>query len=156
MNHRGRDSANNIGMNRLRWALVAAAAAVLVCVGGPFAATFPQRSSFLADQQPKACGLITRSSPYGEVSGCIELGRRTPPLPGPGHVFLLLETGTGPAVVRIDYTGTDDATFRATAVEVPTWESPGISHETSERLKTGIDGRGGLKATPWAVHPTPS
>lgn len=142
-------------MHRLRWVLVAGAAVVLVCGAGPFAVTFPQRSSFLARQEPRACGLIAQASPFGGVSSCIDLGRRTPPLPAPGHVFLLLETGTGPAVVRIDYAGTDDKDFRATAVEVPTWESPGISHETGDRLKTGIDGRGGLKSEPWAVYPLP-
>ncbi|MEV8511844.1 hypothetical protein [Dactylosporangium sp. NPDC051484] len=140
-------------MNRLGWAIGAAAAAVLVCVGGPFALGFPQRSAFLARQEPQACGLIARSSPFGEVTSCIDLGRRTPPLPADGQVFLLLETGTGTAVVRVDYSGTDDEKVRATAVEVPTWQAPGISHETGERIKTGIDGRGGLKTQPWAVHP---
>ena len=140
-------------MNRLGVTLGAAAAAVLVCGGGPFAVTFPQRSAFLARQEPHACELVARQSPFGEVSSCIDLGRRTPPLPAAGHVFLLLETATGPAVVRVDYDGTDDQTFRASAVEVPTWESPGISHETGERLKTGTDGRGGLKTQPWTVHP---
>ncbi|MEV6926320.1 hypothetical protein AB0M46_17735 [Dactylosporangium sp. NPDC051485] len=140
-------------MNRLGWALSAAGAALVVCGGLPFAVTFPQRSSFLADQEPKACGLVARSSPFGEVTSCIDLGRRTPPLPGDGHVFLLLETAGGTAVVRVDYKGTDEKTFTASAVEVPSWESPGISHETSERMKTGIDGRGGLKTQPWQVHP---
>ncbi|WP_432991268.1 hypothetical protein [Dactylosporangium sp. CA-233914] len=142
-------------MNRLGWAAVAAGATVLVCVGGAFAVGFPQRSSFLARQERQACSLFARTSPFGEVSSCIDLGRRTPPISGPGHVFLLVETTAGPSVVRIDYRGTDDATFTATAVEVPTNEAPGISHETSERLKTGIDGRGGLKTQPWAVHPAP-
>jgi hypothetical protein len=130
-----------------------AAAVVLVCGGGPFALTFPQRSAFLARQEPQACGLVARTSPFGDVTNCIDLGRRTPPLPTAGHVFLLLETTSGPAVVRVDYVGTGDETFRATAVEVPPWESPGISHDTAERLKTGTDGRGGLKTQPWAVHP---
>ncbi|MEU7867617.1 hypothetical protein [Dactylosporangium sp. NPDC049140] len=140
-------------MNRLGWAASAAAAVVLVCGGGPFAVGFPQRSSFLADQEPQACSLFARSSPFGEVSSCIDLGRRTPPLSGPGHVFLLLETVQGPTVVRIDYEGTGKETFTATAVEVPTYEAPGISHETGERLKTGIDSRGGLRTAPWKVHP---
>ncbi|WP_433615899.1 hypothetical protein ACQP2P_13070 [Dactylosporangium sp. CA-139114] len=143
-------------MNRLGWAVTAAAAVVLVCGGGPFAVGFPQRSSFLADQERQACSLFARSSPFGEVTSCIDLGRRTPPISGPGHVFLLLETAQGPAVVRIDYEGTDRQKFTASAVEVPTYESPGISHETGERLKTGIDSRGGLKTKPWAVYPVPS
>jgi hypothetical protein len=143
-------------MNRLGWALSAAAATLLVCVGGLFAAEFPQRSSFLARHEPGACGLVARSSPFGQVTSCIDLGRRTPPLPSDGHVFLLLETATGPAVVRVDYSGTGDTTYHASAVEVPTWESPGISHDTDVRIKTGIDGRGGLKTQPWAVFPIPN
>ncbi|GAA3451901.1 hypothetical protein [Dactylosporangium matsuzakiense] len=142
-------------MNRLGWAAVTAAAVVLVCGGGPFAVGFPQRSSFLADQEQQACALFAQSSPYGQVSSCIDLGRRTPPLAGPGHVFLLVETVQGPAVVRLDYKGTDRQKFTATAVEVPTFESPGISHETSERLKTGMDSRGGIKSAPWTVYPVP-
>ncbi|WP_432839220.1 hypothetical protein [Dactylosporangium sp. CA-092794] len=141
---------------RLRWALIITGAVLLVCVGGPFAATFPQRSAFLARQEPGACALVARTSPFGGVTGCIDLGRRTPPLYGAGHVFLMLETGTGPAVVRLDYTGTDDESYHTTAVEVPTWEAPGVSHDTVVRLQTGIDGRGGLKARPWAVYPAPN
>jgi hypothetical protein len=140
-------------MNRLGWATATAAAVVLVCGGGPFAVGFPQRSSFLADQEKQACTLFARTSPFGEVTSCIDLGRRTPPVSGPGHVFLLLETVQGPTVVRIDYSGTDKQKFTASAVEVPTYEAPGISHETGERLKTGTDSRGGLKSTPWKVHP---
>jgi hypothetical protein len=140
-------------MTALRWRLIAAAAIVVVCVVGVFAAAFPQRSAFLARQAPKACELFAPASPFGEVTSCIVLSRRTPPVADPGHVFLLLETATGPAVVRIDYDGRDDAHVRATAVEVPTWESPGISHDTGERIKTGIDGRGGLKTAAWAVAP---
>lgn len=145
-----------VRMRRLWISLAAAAAVALVCVGGTYAVGFPQRSAFLARQEPRACGLVARSSPFGEVTGCILLGRRTPPLSGPGHVFLLLETGTGPAVVRVDYSGTDDNSYTAKAVEVPTWEAPGISHETGDRIKTGIDGRGGLKTAPWAVYPAPN
>ncbi|WP_433047448.1 hypothetical protein [Dactylosporangium sp. CS-033363] len=140
-------------MNRLGWTVTTAAAVVLVCGGGAFAVGFPQRSSFLADQERQACSLFAKTSPFGEVNSCIDLGRRTPPISGPGHVFLLLETVQGPTVVRIDYSGTDSEQFTATAVEVPTYESPGISHETSERLKTGIDSRGGLKTSPWKVYP---
>jgi hypothetical protein len=143
-------------MNRLGWAATSAAAVLLVCGGGVFAAGFPQRSSFLADQEKQACSLFARSSPFGEVSSCIDLGRRTPPLSGPGHVFLLLETAQGPTVVRIDYRGTDPQKFTASAVEVPTYESPGISHDTGERLKAGVDTRGGLKTAPWAVYPAPN
>jgi hypothetical protein len=148
----GLRAGNNVGMNRLGWAAATAAAVVLVCGGGPLAVGYPQRSSFLAGQEQQACALFARSSPFGEVSSCIDLGRRTP-LYGEGHVFLLLETVQGPTVVRIDYDGTDKERFAATAVEVPTYESPGISHDTSERLKTGIDSRGGLKTTPWKVFP---
>jgi hypothetical protein len=143
-------------MNRLGWAATSAAAVLLVCGGGVFATGFPQRSSFLADQEKQACSLFARSSPFGEVTSCIDLGRRTPPITGPGHVFLLLETAQGPTVVRIDYSGTDSEKFTATAVEVPTYESPGISHDTGERLKTSVDTRGGLKTAPWAVYPVPN
>jgi hypothetical protein len=141
-------------MNPLRWWLLGGVGAlVVVCTLGVVAVGLPQRSSFLARQAPHACELAARDSPFGEVTNCILLSRRTPPLSGPGHVFLLLETGTGPTVLRLDYTGTDERDFKVSAVEVPTWESPGISHDTGERIKTGIDQRGGLKTSPWAINP---
>jgi hypothetical protein len=141
-------------MNRLRWWVGVAVAAVVVAVLSLYALGFPQRSSFLAGEEPKACELIARDSPFGSVTACTHLGRRTPVFAHPdGNVFLLLETDTGPAAVRIDY---DDTTaggrFVAHAVEVPTWEAPGISHETGERIKDAINQRGGLKTDDWAVH----
>ncbi|WP_238016723.1 hypothetical protein KZZ52_19585 [Dactylosporangium sp. AC04546] len=141
-------------MTRLRWWSIGAGAAVVVAVAFVFGLGLPRRSAFLAREAPNACALMAEgASPFGGASVCTPLGRRTPPLGNPdGQVFLLLETSTGPAAVRIDYTRTDSADYTATAVEIPTWEAPGISHDTAERIKEGINQRGGLKTTPWVVH----
>ncbi|GGM73456.1 hypothetical protein ACFFX1_47365 [Dactylosporangium sucinum] len=144
-------------MKRLRWWSVVAVAAVVVAVASVFALDLPGRTAFLAREAPKACELMAQgASPFGGASVCTPLGRHTPPLGNPdGQVFLLLETSTGPAAVRIDYTDTGSGDYTATAVEVPTWEAPGISHDTAERIKEGINQRGGLKTVPWAVHGAP-
>ncbi|GAA2642045.1 hypothetical protein GCM10010399_89910 [Dactylosporangium fulvum] len=139
-------------MNRLRWWAGAAVATVVLAVVAVYALGIPRRSAFVAREAPKACDLVTRDSPLGAVNGCTPLGRRTPPLGDPeGTVFLLLETERGPAAVRIDYSDTGRRPFTARAVEIPTWEAPGISHDTAERLKEAVNQRGGLQTRPWTV-----
>jgi len=141
-------------MNRLRWWVGVVVAAVVAVVGLVYAVGLPQRSSFLAREEPKACALASGESPFGNVVSCLLLGRRTPPFAHPdGTVFVLLETDSGPAAVRIDYTGTRNGQrFVAHAVEVQPWAVPGISHETSERIKEAITARGGLHSNDWSVH----
>jgi hypothetical protein len=140
-------------MSRLWWCCGVVGAAAVVAVLGVYALGLPQRSAFLAREEPNACGLVSNESPFGAVTACTRLGRRTPPFAHPdATVFLLLETDTGPAAVRIDYRNIRKPRgFTARAVEVPTYEAPGISHETGERIQTAVDQRGGLHTDGWTI-----
>ncbi|MET7424757.1 hypothetical protein [Dactylosporangium sp. NPDC005555] len=148
-------------MNRLWW-WCGGIVGVLVVVTGYLVATgFPGRSDALAARQPGTCTLLTggpagttaQGTPYGAVTSCINLGRRTTLAGDPdGTVFVMLETDRGPVALRVEYTGDGDA-FTADAVEIPPYLAPGISGDTSNRIKDGMNQRGGLNVTPWRVHP---
>jgi hypothetical protein len=142
------------GMKRLWWWCGAVAVVALVC--GVGAVRLAQRSAFLAWVQPGVCELVTGGSPFGGVTSCLRLGRRTPPFGGPyGTVFALLETDAGTVAVRVDYhrAGGGDR-FTAEAVELPVHRTPGISPDpTGKRLQEAIDRRGGVRLAGWPVRP---
>jgi hypothetical protein len=147
-------------MNRLWWWGGGVLGAVVVVTGYLVGTGFPARSDALAGRQPGACALVSggasgtagQSGPFGAVTSCINLGRRTPPGGDPdGTVFVLVESDRGPVALRIEYTGDGDA-YRADAVEIPAYLAPGISGDTANRIRDGINQRGGLNATPWRVH----
>lgn len=152
-------------MKRLWWWCGAVLGVAVVVAGSLVATGFPGRSDFLARQQPGACRLITggaapgttvQTAPYGAITSCLVLGRRTDLSAAPdGAVFVLAETDHGVVALRIDYRGTG-AGFTADAVEVPQYRAPGISGDTANRIKDAVNQRGGLHTAPWQVHPAQS
>ncbi|GAA3207076.1 hypothetical protein ACFO1B_19585 [Dactylosporangium siamense] len=151
-------------MNRLWWWSGGIVGVLVVVVGYLVATGFPGRSDALAARQPGTCALLTggpegttgQSTPYGAITSCQMLGRRTTLSGDPdGTVFVMLETDRGPVTMRVEYNGEGDA-YTADAVEIPSWLAPGISGDTANRLKDGINQRGGLRAEPWRVHPAAS
>ncbi|MEV4137795.1 hypothetical protein AB0J72_37180 [Dactylosporangium sp. NPDC049742] len=141
-------------MNRLWWWCGGVVGAVVLVTGYLIATDFPARSDALAARQPGTCGLLTAgaNAPYGVVASCMMLGRRTPPGGDPdGTVFVVLETDRGPVALRVEYNGEGDA-YTADAVEIPAYLAPGISGDLGNRIKDGINQRGGLRAEPWRVH----
>ncbi|WP_326999991.1 hypothetical protein OHA72_33285 [Dactylosporangium sp. NBC_01737] len=149
-------------MNRLWWWCGGVAGVLVVVVGYLVATGFPGRSDALAARQPGTCTLLTGgpegttagNSPYGAVTSCMMLGRRTTLAGDPdGTVFVVLETDRGPVALRVEYTGGGDA-YTADAIEIPPYLAPGISADLGNRIKDGINQRGGQRAEPWRVHPT--
>ena len=147
-------------MNRLWWWLGGVVGVVVVVTGYLLATDFPGRSDALAAHQPGTCELLTggpagttgQSTPFGAVTSCMMLGRRTPPGGDPdGTVFVVLETERGPVALRVEYNG-EGAAYTADAVEIPAYLAPGISGDLANRIKDGINQRGGLRAEPWRVH----
>lgn len=148
-------------MRRLWWWLGGVGGALIVVAGFLVATGFPGRSDALAARQPGTCALLAggpagttgQRTPYGAITSCLMLGRRTPPAGRPdGTVFVLVETDQGPVALRVEYNGDGDA-YTADAVEIPAWLAPGISADTGNRIKDGINQRGGVRAQPWRVRP---
>jgi hypothetical protein len=148
-------------MNRLWWWSGGIVGVLVVVVGYLVATGFPGRSDALAVRQPGTCALLTggpegttgRSTPYGAITSCQMLGRRTTLSGDPdGTVFVMLETDQGPVTLRVEYDGDGDA-YTADAIEIPSWLAPGISGDTANRLKEAITKRGGMRAEPWRVRP---
>ena len=134
---------------------------VVVVVGYLVATGFPGRSDALAARQPGTCALLTggpagttaQSTPYGAINSCMMLGRRTTLSGDPdGTVFVVVETDRGPVALRVEYDGDGDA-YTADAVEIQPYLAPGISADLGNRIKDGINQRGGRRAEPWRVHP---
>jgi hypothetical protein len=149
-------------MKRLWWWCGGVAGVLVVVVGYLVATGFPGRSDALAARQSGTCALLTggaegttgRSTPYGAVTSCMMLGRRTTLAGDPdGTVFVVLETDRGPVALRVEYTGEGDA-YTADAVEIQPYLAPGISADLGNRIKDGINQRGGLRGEPWRVRPT--
>jgi hypothetical protein len=148
-------------MNRLWWWCGGVAGVLVVVVGYLVATGFPGRSDALAARQSGTCALLAggpqgttgRGTPYGAVMSCMMLGRRTTLAGDPdGTVFVVLETDQGPVALRVEYTGGGDA-YTADAVEIQPYLAPGISAELGNRIKDGINQRGGTRGEPWRVHP---
>jgi hypothetical protein len=148
-------------MKRLWWWCGGAAVVLVVVVGYLVATGFPGRSDALAARQAGTCTLLTggpdgttaRSTPYGTVTSCMMLGRRTTLSGDPdGTVFVVVETDRGPVAFRVEYDGDGEA-YTADAVEIQPALAPGISAELGNRIKDGINQRGGLRAERWRVHP---
>jgi len=91
--------------------------------------------------------------PYGAVYACRVLDVVVP-LYGEVDVSfnVLLETDTGPAVLRMDYLDIDAGRhFVAWGTELaPT--GAGLSDDEAARVRRAIADRGGRRPTPWVVH----
>jgi len=91
--------------------------------------------------------------PYGTVTSCREL-RRTGYwfAGGKTSVYLLLETGSGPVAVRVDYlyTGSGRA-FTAVAVELPADRAP-LNATDTRRVEAATAARGGVRTQSWTLH----
>lgn len=148
-------------MRRLWWWLGGVAGVLVVVVGYLVATGFPARSDTLAERQAGTCALLTggapgttaQGTPYGAVTSCMMLGRRTTLSGDPdGTVFVVVETDRGPVALRVEYDGAGDG-YTADAVEIRPYLAPGISADTGNRIKDGINQRGGVRTEPWRVHP---
>lgn len=148
-------------MKRHWWWLGGVAGVLVVVVGYLVATGFPARSDALAGRQAGTCALLTggppgttaQGTPFGAITSCMMLGRRTTLSGDPdGTVFVVVETDRGPVALRVEYNGDGDA-YTADAVEIPPYLAPGISADTGNRIKDGVNQRGGLRPEPWRVHP---
>lgn len=91
--------------------------------------------------------------PYGAVYSCRVLDRTA-------HLFtevdvsyvLLLESDSGPVLVRMDYTNIDAGRqYMARATELAAGEADLADADTA-RIDQAIEDRGGRNPTPWTVH----
>jgi hypothetical protein len=91
--------------------------------------------------------------PYGAVYSCRVLDRTV-------HLFaevavsyvLVLETDTGPVLVRLDYTNINHGRqYFANATELSPTDAD-LSDADTARIDQAIQARGGRKPTPWTVH----
>jgi hypothetical protein len=142
---------------RLRFWLVPVVAltALVVLILG---ARYEERSSFVNRASTGLCGLLIRGwnppSPYGAITACRTLDRHIP-LFGKvdGNLYLLLQTASGSAAIRIDYSAMElGSHYRAEAFELDAAHTPGLSQAEKQRLRHDVDARGGLRPTPWIIH----
>ena len=148
-------------MNRLWWWCGGVIGVLVVVVGYLVATGFPGRSDALAARQSGTCALLTagpagttaQSTPYRRDHLLHDAGPAHHAVRRPGR-HRVRDPGDrpGPVTLRVEYDGAGDA-YTADAIEIPSWLAPGISGDTANRLKDGINQRGGMRAEPWRVHP---
>jgi hypothetical protein len=147
---------------RVRMRTVLVAGLVALVVGGletlVLATRYVQRSHFLTQVTTGICERDGRvgddPSPYGPITSCRVVDRDIHLFGGvDASIYLLLQTATGSAAIRIDYRDMQAGShYNAEAHEVGAAQAPSLSSRTRQRLRQDIDVRGGVKTPAWVIH----
>lgn len=129
-------------------------------VGNMMRETYRERSNFVEARSNDVCAIVPVAltlpdslKPYGDVSSCRFLSRRT-------HIFgdtdsdihVLLNTSVGMVALRIDYRNTNAGRqHTAVAWEIAASDVPSLSPQEVEALRDAIEKRGGISKNPHGV-----